>query len=382
MSGAIDDETVADYTTVAWDVTANISFGRHYGFIDQEKDVDNLIIDSTKGLFYFAPVRARTLITFKISRCPPGSCDISDDPELRSGFSYCKLPTHQPANPSVQISQIPWIDYFLDKNPIVRIGPKPTLTGVLYAFGVVAEYQAEMTDINTNHQKNASKNTSHTLDKYVQLKRTHPDLVDDNQIVNWLMLNILAGGDTTSATMRAVVYYLAKNRGAYEKLVDELDSAQLSIPAQWRDINGLPYLDAVMREAMRINPGIAMIFERVVPEGGFTVPDGRYIPAGTKVGINPAVTNRDKEVFGYDADVFNPDRWLQGQDESQEAFNARSRRMKDVADFTFGGGGRVCMGRYLAVLELYKLFATLYSLYDVRQPFPWKNENAQTDRPI
>ena len=42
---------------VAWDVTANISFGRHYGFIDQEKDVDNLIIDSTKGLYYFAPVR-------------------------------------------------------------------------------------------------------------------------------------------------------------------------------------------------------------------------------------------------------------------------------------------------------------------------------------
>jgi hypothetical protein len=28
---------------VAWDVTANFSFGRHYGFIDQEKDVDNLI---------------------------------------------------------------------------------------------------------------------------------------------------------------------------------------------------------------------------------------------------------------------------------------------------------------------------------------------------
>lgn len=42
--------------TVAWDVTANVSFGRHYGFIDQEKDVDNLIGDSTKGLKYFAPV--------------------------------------------------------------------------------------------------------------------------------------------------------------------------------------------------------------------------------------------------------------------------------------------------------------------------------------
>jgi hypothetical protein len=42
---------------VAWDVTANFSFGRHYGFLDQEKDVDNLITDSTAGLEYFAPVR-------------------------------------------------------------------------------------------------------------------------------------------------------------------------------------------------------------------------------------------------------------------------------------------------------------------------------------
>jgi hypothetical protein len=37
-------------------VTANVSFGKHYGFIDEEKDVNNLIVDSTKGLYYFAPV--------------------------------------------------------------------------------------------------------------------------------------------------------------------------------------------------------------------------------------------------------------------------------------------------------------------------------------
>lgn len=41
---------------VAWDVMANISFGKHYGFIDEERDVENLIADSTKGLYYFAPV--------------------------------------------------------------------------------------------------------------------------------------------------------------------------------------------------------------------------------------------------------------------------------------------------------------------------------------
>lgn len=78
------------------------------------------------------------------------------------------------------------------------------------------------------------------------------------------MLNVLAGGDTSSATMRAVVYYLAKTPHAYRKLISELDAANLSMPAQWRDVKDLPYLDAVMREAWRMNPGIAMIFERVV----------------------------------------------------------------------------------------------------------------------
>lgn len=179
------------------------------------------------------------------------------------------------------------------------------------------------------------------------------------------MLNVLAGGDTTSATMRAVVYYLAKTPNAYAKLVSELDNARLSLPAQWADIKGLPYLDAVLREAMRLSPGIALILERVVPAGGYHLPDGRFIPAGTKIGVNPAVTNHDRAVFGPDADDFNPDRWLRNNDEDTIRFEARLRQMRDVADHTFGSGSRICMGRYFAQLELWKLFATLYSVYDV-----------------
>ncbi|CAG8033226.1 unnamed protein product [Penicillium nalgiovense] len=321
----------------AWDVTANFSFGRHYGFIDQEKDVDNLITDSTAGLRYFAPV-----------------------------------------------SQIPWIDNILDKNPIKRIGPKPTLTGVLYAFKVVAEYQAQLAE-----KKISAGSVDHTLDKYVQLKETYPDMVDDNQIVNWLMLSILAGGDTSSATMRAVVYYLAKSPAATVKLATELKAAGISAPAPWKEIRNLPYLDAVIREALRINPGIAMVFERVVPEGGFTLPDGRYLPAGTKAGINPFVTNRDFGVFGDDADDFNPDRWLQGKRESPGNFEDRLRRMKDTVDLSFGGGGRVCMGRYLAMLEIKKLIASLYSSFDIQLVDPkheWNYQNAwfvyQYDMPM
>lgn len=254
---------------------------------------------------------------------------------------------------------MPWIDNILDKNPIKRIGPKPTLTGVLYAFKVVAEYQMQLAE------NKIEGTVDHTLDKYVQLKKTNPEMVNDNQIVNWLMLSILAGGDTSSATMRAVLYFLAKSPSAMAQLITELQGAALPTPAPWKQVRDLPYLDAVIREALRMNPGIAMVFERVVPQGGFTLPDGRYLPAGTKVGINPFVTSRDSGVFGNDADEFDPDRWLQGSDESLEHYEERSRRMKDTVDFVFGGGGRVCMGRYLAVLEIKKLIATLYSTFDV-----------------
>ena len=242
----------------------------------------------------------------------------------------------------------------------MRIGPKPTLTGVMYAFQVCGQYQAELAE----KGKKAGQ-VEHSLDKYVSLKESYPDMVDDAQIVNWLMLSILAGGDTTSAIMRAVVYYLSKNPTAYKKLIDELDSAELSMPAQWKDIKGLQYLDAVLREGLRINPGLAMAMERVVPSAGFTLPDGRFIPGGTKVGINPGVTCHDRGVFGDDADDFNPDRWLPEKGESENDFQTRYRRMRDLADFAFGAGERVCMGRYLATMEIWKLFATLFSQFDV-----------------
>lgn len=97
-------------------------------------------------------------------------------------------------------------------------------------------------------------------------------MANQQQIVNWLMLSILAGGDTSSATMRATLYYLAKSLSASTKLAAELQAASLPTPALWKQIRDLPYLNAVIRESMRVSPGVAMVFECVVPKGGFTLP--------------------------------------------------------------------------------------------------------------
>jgi cytochrome P450 len=68
----------------------------------------------------------------------------------------------------------------------------------------------------------------------------------------------------------------------------------------------------VIKEALRLHPGVAFPLERIVPEGGATL-CGKFIPGGTVVGMNAWVLHRDQRVFGSDADVFRPERWLEAE---------------------------------------------------------------------
>ncbi len=310
----------------------NLTYGRHYGFIEQATDVDDMIKTSKAGLKYFGVV----------------SC-------LPSSPGLCLT--------SQQVNQIPWLDNWLDKNPIHRIGPRILMGALAFSQKVAAEYQEQLAKV---PHGGPSPSAGHLLERYVNAKSTHPTIVDDAQVINYTLLSIGGGGDTTAATLRAIVYHLAKTPSSYAKLRAELEKAQLSTPVSWKAATALPYLDAVIREAMRITPGIPAMLERYVPKGGFQLPDGRFLPEGTKAGLNPGVTNRNVDIFGADTDSFVPERWLPLEDESPEAFDVRLRRMSEVFDFTFGAGKRICIGRNMAKLEVYKLIATLYTLYDVR----------------
>jgi hypothetical protein len=80
----------------------------------------------------------------------------------------------------------------------------------------------------------------------------------------------------------------------------------------------MPYLQAILKEAMRYHPSVSFLLERVVPKGG-TIISGRGIPEGTIVGINAWVIHRDKKIFGEDADKFRPERWLEADEEKLKA---------------------------------------------------------------
>jgi cytochrome P450 len=140
-----------------------------------------------------------------------------------------------------------------------------------------------------------------------------------------------------------------------------------------------PYLEAVVREAMRCHPAVAMLLERYVPEGGLVLPDGSVIPAGSIVGLNPYVVARNRSVWGDDAEEFRPERWL--RDESLEMEDEYQERLKvmNSADFVFGGGSRSCIGKHLALLQVYKVISTLVARFDIELAYPekeWDTHNS------
>ena len=107
----------------------------------------------------------------------------------------------------------------------------------------------------------------------------------------------------------------------------------MSSPPTFKDTNDLPYLQAVIREALRMHPAVGLLLERVVPAGGFEI-DGFWLPEGTIIGANPWVMARDEKVFGPDAYSFRPERWLEASPEEL--------RLMDRNDFSFGAGARTC----------------------------------------
>lgn len=257
------------------------------------------------------------------------------------------------------VGQMPFLDFLLDKNPIKRIGP-PNLSNVtrISVEQMIQRLQGK--------SEKADPQQLDFLDHFIDAKKNNPDVVDEKLIIGYLQVNMLAGADTTAITLRAVFNFLLRNPAVFKKLEQVVLEAgfDTSRPVSYNEARALPYVDAVVKEAMRMHPGVGMLLERYVPESGLTLPDGSYVPPGTAVGMNPYIIGRNKRVWGDDADEFRPERWLQMDGEDDEAYQQRLRTMTN-SDLTFGGGSRICIGRNIALLEVYKVLATLVSRYEI-----------------
>lgn len=110
----------------------------------------------------------------------------------------------------------------------------------------------------------------------------------------------------------------------------------------------MPYLQAVIKEGLRMFPPITGLMSKQVPPKGDTF-KGVWLPGGTKIGNCTWGLLRRKDVWGEDSDVFRPERWLEASEE-------KVKEMEGVVDLVFGFGKYQCLGRNIAFLELNKVF--------------------------
>jgi cytochrome P450 len=205
------------------------------------------------------------------------------------------------------------------------------------------------------------------LSRLFEVNKEKPNEMSDNVVLSMATSNVFAGSDTTAISLRSIVYYLLRNPVCKKKFIAEIEErkkhGELSDPVKIEKANEMPYLQACMSEGLRLHPAVGMSLPRVVPAVGIEI-DGKFLPAGTIVGVNPWVVHRDQEIFGKDVESFRPEMWLEGDRSDMDRFF-----------FAFGSGARVCLGRNISWMEMSKLVPTLFSKFDLQLADPeasWK----------
>ena len=173
------------------------------------------------------------------------------------------------------------------------------------------------------------------------------------------------------------MFFIISTPKVYSKLKQELARADeehlLSFPVvQYAETQKLPYLEACVKEGLRMWPPVLGLMSKLVPPGGDEL-DGTFVPGGTNIGYCAWGLHRNKGTFGADADVFSPVRWI-------EASDARLAEMNRTLDLVFGWGKYACLGRPIAWMEMRKAIAELMRRYDIGvvdpvHPFDSVNRN-------
>ncbi|KAJ9259222.1 hypothetical protein DTO195F2_5039 [Paecilomyces variotii] len=190
---------------------------------------------------------------------------------------------------------------------------------------------------------------------------------EEERLVDQLMTFLAAGHETTASAMQWAVYALSKRPEMQTRLREEIRANLPSISVERPEqidavtIDNLPYLHAVCNEVLRFHPVVPNT-NRVALEDTTLV--GKPIQKGTTIVLVPEVINKLEELWGPDADEFNPDRFMgQGMANTGGASS-------NYALLTFLHGPRSCIGQGFAKGELACLLAATVGRFTFELKYP------------
>ncbi|OKL56835.1 hypothetical protein UA08_07929 [Talaromyces atroroseus] len=170
------------------------------------------------------------------------------------------------------------------------------------------------------------------------------------------MIVVGAGTSTTSWALCVAVYHLLSKPPLLSQLKQELSeniperNTQLPLP----QLEQLPYLTAVIQEALRLSYGVVTRLQRISPDVPLFFTDEKsgkkwIIPAKTPVSMTSVLIHHDENIFP-NSHEFRPERWIE---------NPRL----DKYLVAFSKGTRQCLGINLAYAEMYVCLSTIFRLF-------------------
>ncbi|MEK6606918.1 MAG: cytochrome P450 [Myxococcota bacterium] len=165
------------------------------------------------------------------------------------------------------------------------------------------------------------------LSMLVAARDEHGAPMTDADLRDEMMTLLLAGHETTATTLTWIVHRLLENPDVLARLRDELPEG--------RDPATCEYLDAVVREAMRLTPIIPIVGRKLLAPARI---GALALPAGVVVAPCIYLAHRRADAWP-DPERFDPARFL-------------GKKVSPYSFLPFGGGARRCLGMAFAMFEM------------------------------
>ncbi|KIP02197.1 hypothetical protein PHLGIDRAFT_122687 [Phlebiopsis gigantea 11061_1 CR5-6] len=200
------------------------------------------------------------------------------------------------------------------------------------------------------------------------LEASTEEKLPEEEILSQMANLIFAATDTTSNALARILQILSEEQDVQDKVRTELlDAAARDEDIPYDTLVGLPYLDAICRESLRLYPPVQALSREtrediVMPlsepiqgvngESISEIP----VPKETTIFIGVRASNRNKALWGEDADEFKPERWLSPLPKAVGEAHIPGVYANLM---TFLGGGRSCIGFKFSQLEMKVVLAIL-----------------------
>lgn len=164
------------------------------------------------------------------------------------------------------------------------------LLPVFYIFGgrgmaqMLTFTKAQIVDATARADAGDEKAKGDFLSRLMEVHKTSPEKLTHQDVFITCMTNIGAGSDTTSISLCAVLHALMTHPEAMAKLREEVEeqvgeSLDNGKGITFQEAQKMPYLQACIKEALRLHPATGLPLARVVPPEG-AVLAGQHFPGG------------------------------------------------------------------------------------------------------